>query len=101
MFFDEHSRTSFTLAVESFGHLGREVGDLIEQLAATIVEGTGGGVFSEKRCLQGATLPGFIGDQPGRDLAPGALVQACPARPPGRLREKGGRRMTTSYGVGV
>ena len=38
--FDEHSYKLDTLAVESFGRLGKEGSDLIDQVAASIVGGT-------------------------------------------------------------
>ena len=53
------------------------------------------GVYTrQKRCLQGP-FAGGIGDQPGRGLAPGAPVHACPERHPpeehrGSREEEGG-----------
>ena len=44
----------------------------------------------------------IIGDPPGRGLAPGAPIQARPARPPGRQREKGGGwRVNSQRGGGM
>ena len=42
MSFDERSYKLTTLAVESFGRLGKEGSDLINQVAASIVGGTDG-----------------------------------------------------------
>ena len=42
MSFDERSYKLTTLAVESFGRLGKEGSDLIDQVAASIVGGTDG-----------------------------------------------------------
>ena len=41
--FDERSHKLITLAVESFGRLGEEGSDFIDQLVASIVGGTDGG----------------------------------------------------------
>ena len=42
MSFEERSYKLATLAMESFGHLGNEGSDLIDQVAAIIVGGMGG-----------------------------------------------------------
>ena len=46
--FDERSHKLVTLAVESFGRLGKEGSELIDQLAASIVGGTDWGSLSRK-----------------------------------------------------
>ena len=46
--FDERSYKLATLAVESFGRLGKEGSDLIDQMAASIVEGTDGSSLARK-----------------------------------------------------
>ena len=48
MSFDERSHKLVTLAVESFGRLGKDDIELVDQLAASIVEGTEGGSLSRK-----------------------------------------------------
>ena len=48
MSFDEHSHKLITLAVESFGRLGKEGSEVIDQLAASIVGGTDGGSLCRK-----------------------------------------------------
>ena len=49
--FDERSHKHVTLAVESFRRLGKKGSGLIDQLAASIVGGTDGGVLMQKRCF--------------------------------------------------
>ena len=46
--FDERSYKLATLAVESFGHLGKEGSDLIDQVGASIVGGTDGASLARK-----------------------------------------------------
>ena len=46
MSFDERSHKLVNLAVESFGRLGKEGSELIDQLAASIVGGPDGGSLS-------------------------------------------------------
>ena len=46
--FDERSHKLVTLAVESFGRLGKEGSELIDELAASIIGGSGGGSLSRK-----------------------------------------------------
>ena len=46
--FDERSYKLATLAMESFGHLGNEGSDLIDQVAAIIVGGMGGSSLARK-----------------------------------------------------
>ena len=46
--FDERSYKLATLAVESFGRLGKESSDLIDQVAATVVGGTDGSSLAPK-----------------------------------------------------
>ena len=46
--FDERRHKLATLAVESFGRLGKEGSDLIDQMAASIVEGTDGSSLARK-----------------------------------------------------
>ena len=46
--FDERNHKLITLAVESFGRLGKEGSELIDQLAASVVGGTDGGSLSRK-----------------------------------------------------
>ena len=46
--FDERSYKLATLAVESFGRLGKECSDLIDQVAASIVGGTDASSLSRK-----------------------------------------------------
>ena len=48
MSYDDRSYILVTLAVESFGRLGMEGSELIDQLAASIVGGTDGGSLSRK-----------------------------------------------------
>ena len=48
MSFDERSYKLATLAVESFGRLGKEGSDLIDQVAASIVGGTDGSSLARK-----------------------------------------------------
>ena len=48
MSFDERSYKLATLAVESFGRLGKEGRDLIDQVAASIFGGTDGASLARK-----------------------------------------------------
>ena len=48
MSFDERSHTLVTLAVESFGRLGREGSEFIDQLATSVVGGRDGGAMAKK-----------------------------------------------------
>ena len=48
VFFDERSYKVATLAVNSFGRLGKEGSDLIDQMAASIVRGTDGSYLARK-----------------------------------------------------
>eukprot|EP00904_Undaria_pinnatifida_P007537 jgi/Undpi1/3913/HiC_scaffold_16.g07281.m1 len=48
VFFDERSYKLATLAVESFGRLGKEGSDLIDQVAASIVGGTDASSLARK-----------------------------------------------------
>ena len=48
MSFDERSHKLVTLAVESFGRLGREGSELIDQLATSVVGGRDGGAIAKK-----------------------------------------------------
>ena len=49
--FDERSYKLATLAVESFGRLGKEGSDLIDQVAASMVGGTDGSSLARKGAL--------------------------------------------------
>ena len=46
--FDERSHKIVTLTVESFGRLGREGSELIDQLAKSVVGGRDGGAIAKK-----------------------------------------------------
>ena len=48
MSFDERSYKLANLAVESFGRLGKEGNDLIDQVAASMVGGTDGSSLARK-----------------------------------------------------
>ena len=48
VFFDERSHKLATLAVESFGHLGVEGSNFIDQLAASVVGGRDGGSMTRE-----------------------------------------------------
>ena len=61
--------------MQSFGRLGKEGSDLIDQVAARIVGGTDGSSLARKeRRLQRTPLPDHLGDYPGRDFAMSASV---------------------------
>ena len=54
MSFDERSHKLVILAVESFGRLGREGSELIDQLATSVVGGRDGGAMAKKGiCKEG------------------------------------------------
>ena len=55
--FDERSYKLATLAVEGFGRLGKEGNDLIDQVAASIVGGTGGSSLARKGVLKDHLFP--------------------------------------------
>ena len=48
MSFDERSHKLVTLAVESFGCLGREASEFIDQLTTSVVGGRDGGAMAKK-----------------------------------------------------
>ena len=48
MSFDERSHKLVTLAVDRFGRLGRKEGEIIDQLATSIVGGRDGGAMAKK-----------------------------------------------------
>ena len=52
MSFDERSHKLVTLAVESFGRLGVEGSNFIDQLAASVVGGRDGGSMGRKRVVK-------------------------------------------------
>eukprot|EP00904_Undaria_pinnatifida_P006903 jgi/Undpi1/3342/HiC_scaffold_15.g06715.m1 len=72
--FDERSYKLATLAVESFGRLGKEGSDLIDQVAASIVGGTDASSPSAERRVQGATIPNHLCDHSGRDFAQSSSI---------------------------
>ena len=101
---DERRHTFVALAVASYGRLGKEGSEFMDQLAASIVGRTNRGSVARNGVCEEHCFAGHISDCPGRDLAPGpgAPIQACPAKPPGRQEEKeGGWRITLSCRWGV
>ena len=59
MSFDERSHKLATLAVESFGRLGVEGSNFIDQLAASVVGGRDGGSMARKGVVKERLLDFF------------------------------------------
>ena len=59
MSFDERSHKLATLAVESFGRLGEEGSNFIDQLAASVVGGRDGGSMARKGVVKERLLDFF------------------------------------------
>ena len=69
--FDERSHKLPIFAVESFGRLGVEGSEFIDQLVACVVGGRGGGSMGRK----GVPTPNRLGDYTGRHLEEGIDFQ--------------------------
>ena len=64
-----------TLAVDSFGRLGEEGSDLIDQVAISIVGGTDASSLARKGvCMQEAPIPKHLCDHSGRDFAQSSSI---------------------------
>ena len=59
--FDERSFKRTTLAVESFGRLGEEGYEFIDELATRAAGGKDGGSMAQKGVFQGTTSSGHFG----------------------------------------
>ena len=88
--FDERSYKLATLAVESFGRLGKEGSDLIDQVAASVYCRKDGRIVPDTdiRRLQRMPLPDHLGDYiPRSRFCDESSVSASSERPPGRSGE--------------
>ena len=100
VFFDERSHKLVTLEVESFGRLGREGSEFIDQLA-TSGRRKGWGSNGQQRHLQGTSFTDSLSDLSGRYFTPSSSVQACITRPSSDEREEGRRRGADADGMGL
>ena len=67
--FDERSYKLSTLAVESFGRLGKEGSDLIDKVAASIIGGTNASSLARKGVCKERIFLNHFCDHSGRDFA--------------------------------
>ena len=74
--FDKRSHKLVTLAVESFGRLGREGSEFIDQLATSVVGGRDGRAMAKKDTWKEHLLQS-LSDLSGRHFTPSSSVQAC------------------------
>ena len=73
--FDERSYKLATLAVESFGRLGKEGSDLIDQVGGGKHRWRDGRIVpSAEGRVQGATIPNHFCDHSGRDFAQSSSI---------------------------
>ena len=95
--FDERSYKLATLAVESFGRLGKEGSDLIDQVAASVAGGTDGSSFlAKERRLHRTLFPdNNLSNRPGCCFTPSAPAQTSTKKPPGGQGEEGRHRSST------
>ena len=78
MSLDERSHKLATLAVESFGRLGVEGNNFIDQLAASVVGGRDGGSMTRKGVVKEhlylCSAPNHLGDYTGRHFEEGVAL---------------------------
>ena len=87
--FDERRHKLVILAVESFGRLGRDGSEFVDQLATRVVGGRDGGGNGQERHLQGTPSTDNFSDLSGCDLTPSSPVQARITGPSRDHREEG------------
>ena len=76
MNFDERSHKLVTIAMECFGHLGKEGIEFTDQLATNVIGGRDGGGMSKKGICMERFSTDNLSDLSGCDLTSSSPVQA-------------------------
>ena len=89
MSFEQRSHKLVTLAVESFGRLGREGSEFIDQLATSVVGGRDRGAMAKKGICKERFFTDSLSDLSGRYFTPSSPVKTRITGPSSDKREEG------------